>query len=158
MARVVWIARRTGSRARLLACLVALVAAVAPASVLFAAAAAGIGDAGGRLPAAAFHAAASSSQAVDQREAEPAIERAPLKARRLLEAIQQRHGEPLPGYVGGRVFHNRERKLPPGRYREYDVNPRLPGRDRGPERLVIEQKTGKAYYTGDHYRTFVPLN
>lgn len=81
-----------------------------------------------------------------------------LKAKEILKAIQKRHGEPLPGYVGGRTFQNRERTLPPGRYREYDVNPKIPGRNRGPERLVIEQRTGKAYYTGDHYITFIPMN
>ncbi|MBX3303452.1 MAG: hypothetical protein KF693_14655 [Nitrospira sp.] len=32
------------------------------------------------------------------------------------------------------------------------------GRSRDAERLVIEQRTGKAYYTGDHYRTFILLN
>lgn len=82
----------------------------------------------------------------------------PRQAEEVLEAIQQRHGEPLPGYVGGRTFHNRERTLPPGRYREYDVHPKVPGRNRGPERVVIEQRTGKAYYTGDHYATFIPMN
>lgn len=82
----------------------------------------------------------------------------PQKARSVLEAVQKRHGEPLSGYVGGRTFRNRERKLPPGRYREYDVNPRIAGRNRGAERIVIEQRTGKAYYTGDHYVTFLPLN
>lgn len=81
----------------------------------------------------------------------------PERARTVLAAIERRGGEPLPGYVGGRAFHNRERRLPAGRYREYDLYPRVPGRDRGPERLVVEQRTGRAYYTGDHYRTFVPL-
>jgi ribonuclease T1 len=81
-----------------------------------------------------------------------------FKAKEILEAIQKRHGEPLPGYAGARTFQNRERRLPPGRYREYDVNPHIPGRNRGPERLVIEQRTGKAYYTGDHYVTFIPMN
>ena len=84
----------------------------------------------------------------------PAIEH----AREVLATIQARGGEPLAGYVGGRAFQNRERRLPAGRYREYDVHPRVAGRDRGAERLVIEQGTGRAYYTGDHYRTFVPLN
>lgn len=79
------------------------------------------------------------------------------RARQVLAAIEERDGEPLPGYVGGRAFHNRERRLPPGRYREYDVHPRVPGQDRGPERLVVDRTTGRAYYTGDHYRTFVPL-
>ncbi len=82
----------------------------------------------------------------------------PQKARDLLEALQQRRGDPLPGYIGGRAFHNRERRLPRGRYREYDVNPKRRGHPRDAERLVIEQTTGKAYYTDDHYRTFIPLN
>jgi ribonuclease T1 len=80
------------------------------------------------------------------------------RARDVLAAIEARDGAPLAGYVGGRAFNNRERRLPAGRYREYDVHPRVPGRDRGPERLVVDQTTGRAYYTGDHYRTFVPLN
>ena len=88
-----------------------------------------------------------------------AIERtAPEKVYALLEALKRRNGEPLPGYVGGKPFHNRERRLPGGRYKEYDVNRRLPGHSRDAERLVIEQRTGKAYYTDDHYRTFLPLN
>ncbi|GKS60277.1 hypothetical protein YTPLAS18_38040 [Nitrospira sp.] len=82
----------------------------------------------------------------------------PTKAYEVFDAIQAREGEPLPGYVGGRTFENRERRLPRGRYREYDVNPRTRGEDRGAERLVIEQQTGKAYYTDDHYRSFTPIN
>jgi ribonuclease T1 len=80
------------------------------------------------------------------------------KAKDLLEAIQQHEGKALPGYIGGRVFQNRERRLPPGHYREYDVNPKMRGRSRDAERIVIEQASGRAYYTGDHYRTFIPLN
>ncbi len=79
------------------------------------------------------------------------------KAKDLLEAIQQHGGKALPGYIGGRVFQNRERRLPPGHYREYDVNPKVRGRSRDAERIVIEQDTGRAYYTGNHYRTFIPL-
>ena len=79
-------------------------------------------------------------------------------ARDVLAAIEARQGQPLAGYVGGRMFHNREGRLPAGRYREYDVHPRTPGRDRGPERLIIDQATGRAYYSADHYRTFIPLN
>ena len=80
------------------------------------------------------------------------------KAKDLLEAIHQHGGKPLPGYVGGREFQNRERRLPRGHYREYDINPKVRGRSRDAERIVIEQDTGKAYYTGNHYRTFIPLN
>jgi len=87
-----------------------------------------------------------------------AVSMAPLKAQDLLKRLQERDGAPLPGYIGGREFQNREHRLPRGRYREYDVNPKIRGRSRDAERLVIEQRTGKAYYTGDHYRTFTPLN
>lgn len=100
-------------------------------------------------PSAAFEAPAPASHQTQE---------VPQKARDLLQTIQDRDGEPPPGYVGGRTFHNRERHLPKGRYREYDVNPKLQGRPRDGERIVIEEKTGKAYYTRDHYRTFVPLN
>lgn len=86
-------------------------------------------------------------------------ERASLqKARDLLAQLQARYGEPLLGYVGGRGFQNRARRLPSGHYREYDVNPKIRGRPRGAERIVIEQDTGRAYYTSNHYRTFMPLN
>ena len=80
------------------------------------------------------------------------------KAKDLLEAIQQHEGNAPPGYIGGRTFRNRERRLPRGHYREYDVNQKMRGRSRDAERIVIEQDTGKAYYTDDHYRTFMPLN
>jgi ribonuclease T1 len=83
---------------------------------------------------------------------------APQKAQDLLAQLQARHGNPLPGYVGGREFHNREHRLPPGHYHEYDVNPKVRGRSRDAERIVVEQDTGKAYYSGDHYRTFTPLS
>jgi ribonuclease T1 len=82
----------------------------------------------------------------------------PFKAQDLLKRLQERDGAPLPGYIGGRDFQNLERRLPRGRYREYDVNPKVRGRSRDAERLVIDQHTGKAYYTGDHYRTFTPIN
>ena len=82
----------------------------------------------------------------------------PQKVYDLLQRLEERNGSPLPGYVGGREFQNRERRLPRGRYREYDVNPKIRGQSRDAERIVIEQRTGKAYYTGDHYRTFIPLN
>ncbi len=78
----------------------------------------------------------------------------PGKVWTVLRIIQENDGDPPAGYVGGRTFQNRERRLPQGRYREYDVNPKIRGRNRGAERLVIEQQTGKAYYTDDHYKTF----
>ena len=108
---------------------------------------------------------AGTSQAESLIQSPPAVTQdhdaasmAPLKAQDLLKRLQERDGAPLPGYIGGREFQNRERRLPRGRYREYDVNPKIRGRSRDAERLVIEQHTGRAYYTGDHYRTFIPLN
>jgi ribonuclease T1 len=94
-----------------------------------------------------------SEQAAASLLAEP-----PQKARDLLKTLQERHGAPASGYIGGRNFQNREGRLPRGRYREYDVNPKRRGHPRGAERIVIEQRTQKAYYTPDHYRTFIPLN
>ena len=82
----------------------------------------------------------------------------PQKARDMLAQIEKRHGEPPRGYIGGRTFQNRERRLPAGSYREYDVNPKVRGRDRGTERIIIERRSGRAYYTFDHYETFFPMN
>jgi ribonuclease T1 len=70
------------------------------------------------------------------------------------------NGRAPEGYVGGRDFQNRERRLPrsdtqgkPIKYQEWDVNPKVRGVNRGAERLVTGSD-GKAYYTNDHYRTF----
>jgi ribonuclease T1 len=82
----------------------------------------------------------------------------PERAFAVLAEIQSLGGDPPPGHVGGRTFHNRERRLPRGSYREYDVNPTRRGQPRDAERIVIERRSGKAYYTGDHYRTFIPMN
>jgi ribonuclease T1 len=116
--------------------------------------------------AGAYHVALRASGALDAASPrlragpppEAVRETPPRKALDVLAEIERRGGEAPPGHVGGRTFENRERRLPRGHYREYDVSPRVRGRDRGPERIVIEQRTGKAYYTGDHYRTFLPLN
>jgi ribonuclease T1 len=74
------------------------------------------------------------------------------------------HGEPRAEYVGGREYRNlgldNGQILPridaqgrPIRYREWDVNPKVPGRNRGAERLITGSD-GRAYYTNDHYATF----
>jgi ribonuclease T1 len=114
-------------------------------------------------PAEPFPTPAAPTSSIDfsgKTEAPPSslLQQIPAKAHAVLKAIQDRGGDPLPGYVGGRLFQNRERRLPRGSYREYDVEPRRRGKNRGAERIVIERRTGKAYYTGDHYRTFVPMN
>jgi ribonuclease T1 len=111
------------------------------------------------------HAGADPVLLEQQASVEPAassndrrVEGVPVTAYEVLAAIQQNRGKPLPGYVGGRTFMNRERRLPSGRYREYDIHPLVPGRNRGAERIVVDQRSGKAYYTGDHYRTFIPMH
>lgn len=91
-------------------------------------------------------------------ESDRRVEGVPATAYEVLAAIQRNSGKPPPGYVGGRTFMNRERRLPSGRYREYDIHPLVPGRNRGAERIVVDQRSGKAYYTSDHYRTFIPMN
>jgi ribonuclease T1 len=84
---------------------------------------------------------------------EIAIEELPPEARYTLELIQARG--PFPYEQDGRVFRNREGRLPKrdrGYYREYTVQ--TPGaRDRGPRRIVAGSR-GDYYYTDDHYRTF----
>jgi len=86
----------------------------------------------------------------------------PAHARETLAYIRQ-HGYAPPGYVGGRVFGNYEGVLPRYdahrkriEYREWDVHPRAEGRNRGAERLVTDA-AGRAWYSADHYRTFVEV-
>lgn len=84
----------------------------------------------------------------------------PVHARETLSYIRQ-HGYAPPGYVGGRIFGNYEGQLPRYdarrkriEYREWDVRARAEGRNRGAERLVTGSD-GRAWYTADHYRTFL---
>jgi ribonuclease T1 len=84
--------------------------------------------------------------------AEPGV---PQKALDVLQTVRTT-GQPPDGYVGGRVFENREGRLPAdGDYREFDVDPH--NGQRNAERLIVEWKTKKAWYTGDHYQTFTEL-
>ncbi len=79
----------------------------------------------------------------------------PQKALNVLQVVRTT-GQPPDGYVGGRVFQNREGRLPSGGdYREFDVDPH--NGQRNAERLIVEWNTKKAWYTGDHYQTFIPL-
>jgi ribonuclease T1 len=87
--------------------------------------------------------------------------RIPAKAFKILKYVRT-NGVAPSGYEGGRRFGNYEKRLPQKdersariNYQEWDVNPRIPGRNRGAERLVTSPV--KAYYTGDHYRTFIEM-
>jgi len=86
----------------------------------------------------------------------------PAKVATVLHHIDMTHKAP-PGYEGGRPFHNAEKRLPQKdkdghaiTYQEWDVNPKVQGVNRGAERLITGSD-GCAYYTSDHYRTFIKL-
>jgi ribonuclease T1 len=90
-----------------------------------------------------------------QRGGRTAESEVPEKAIEVYKYVLSHHTAPS-GYVGGRVWRNREKHLPPGgNYHEFDVNPKERGRNRGAERIVIDYKTGKGWYTSNHYRTFI---
>ena len=79
----------------------------------------------------------------------------PDKAVKVLQYVRE-NGRAPEGYVGGRTFENREGRLPSdGDYREFDVDPH--NGQRNADRLIVEWNTKKAWYTGDHYRTFIPV-
>lgn len=77
-------------------------------------------------------------------------------------AYIEEHGEAPEGYVGGRTFQNREKKLPKEqdgekiKYQEWDVHPKVEGKNRGAERLVTGNDQS-AYFTADHYRSFIKI-
>ena len=86
----------------------------------------------------------------------------PPKVFKVLDYIKK-NGESMDGYVGGRNFQNRERQLDIKdasgkkiKYQEWDVNPKTQGRNRGAERIVTGSD-GRAWYTNDHYQTFVEI-
>jgi ribonuclease T1 len=79
----------------------------------------------------------------------------PQKALQVLQYVRET-GHAPEGYVGGRTFENREGRLPAdGEYREFDVDPH--NGQRNAERIIVEWNSKKAWYTGDHYQTFLPM-
>jgi ribonuclease T1 len=86
--------------------------------------------------------------------------RIPAKAFKVLKYVRE-NGVAPSGYEGGRRFGNYEKRLPQKdgnqriNYQEWDVNPKIQGKNRGAERLITSPV--KAYYTGDHYRTFIEM-
>jgi ribonuclease T1 len=83
------------------------------------------------------------------------VQGVPKKALDVLQIVRNT-GQPPPGYVGGTVFQNREGRLPEsGDYREFDIDPHEGHRNA--ERIVVDWNTKQAWYTGDHYQTFIPL-
>jgi guanyl-specific ribonuclease Sa len=83
----------------------------------------------------------------------------PNKVWKVLSQIEET-GEAPDGYVGGRKFKNLEGLLPKAdknnkkiNYKEWDVNPKIEGKNRGKERLVTGDDKS-AYFTNDHYESF----
>ncbi len=83
----------------------------------------------------------------------------PDKVWKVLSQIEETKEAPN-GYVGGRKFKNLEGLLPKSdknnkkiNYREWDVNPKVDGKNRGKERLVTGDDES-AYFTNDHYESF----
>ncbi len=86
----------------------------------------------------------------------------PSKVFEVLAYIRRNNRAPE-GYVGGRKFGNFEKLLPQKtkagkaiQYREWDVNPKQEGRNRGSERLVTGSDE-RAWFTRDHYNSFVEV-
>ncbi|WP_338874009.1 ribonuclease domain-containing protein [Spirosoma sp. SC4-14] len=86
----------------------------------------------------------------------------PDKVLKVLEYVR-RYGRAPDGYVGGRTFGNFEGHLPKQdasgqriRYQEWDVNPKIQGKNRGTERLITGSDN-HAYYTQDHYNSFTEI-
>ena len=85
----------------------------------------------------------------------------PKEAYNTLNYIDQ-NGRPPQGYKGGKIFHNDGRnggRVLPGdgiTYKEYDIHPKVSGVPRNAQRIVIGSD-GSAWYTADHYLSFVKM-
>lgn len=86
----------------------------------------------------------------------------PSKVYDVLEYVKE-NGKAKSGYVGGRTFQNREKRLPKQddqgqkiKYQEWDVNRKVQGKNRGAERMVTGSD-GRSWYTSDHYKTFTEI-
>lgn len=86
----------------------------------------------------------------------------PQKVYEVLTYVHE-NGRAMNGYAGGRRFGNFENLLPKtdasGRsiqYREWDVNPKIRGQNRGTERLITGSDN-RAYFTNDHYNSFTEV-
>lgn len=88
-----------------------------------------------------------------------ALRKVPKHVRKIIKHLKSvSHMKPPRGFKGGRVFRNREGKLPKEKtYYEFDVHPLKPGISRGAERLVVDQQKSVFYYTKDHYNTFIKI-
>ena len=91
------------------------------------------------------------------------VQRNKAKAAQVASQVKTNNGRAPAGFVGGRVFENKEGRLPAkdgkGKaltYWEYDVFPFVQGKNRGAVRVVIDSNW-VAWYTRDHYKSFSKL-
>jgi len=92
-----------------------------------------------------------------------AIGPAPQSAWAILNRVTAK-GATFPGYKGGKIFQNLGlgTRLPNYghggaiKYRVWDVNPYIKGLGRGSQRLITGSD-GSAYYTSNHYGTFIKI-
>lgn len=107
-------------------------------------------------------ASVAPSKSIPEENAKTGNVQIPPKVYEVLKYIKANH-HPMPGYVGGTVFSNREKILPqddslgnPITYQEWDVNPKIQGQNRGTERIVTGSDQ-RSWYTNDHYQTFTEI-
>jgi guanyl-specific ribonuclease Sa len=109
--------------------------------------------------------ASGASQRNNSRE-KPIVSLPPKTAAKVMPVVDHilSHDAPPVDTVGGRDYRNlgledgevlprTDTKGKPIRYREWDVNKKVAGRNRGAERIVTGTD-GRVYYTSDHYSTF----
>ena len=87
----------------------------------------------------------------------------PQEAYDTYEYVTSHNGTPKNGYKDGSTYANDGRAgsavLPEeyAPFREYDIYPKIKNVSRGTERIVISDTGSSAWYTSDHYKTFVRL-
>jgi hypothetical protein len=93
----------------------------------------------------------------------------PTVPRYVLQVVEyiEKNNRPPDGYEGGREFLNLGKAGEQSlrnfdangnsiKYQEWDVHPHVSGKNRGAERIVTGSDR-RAYYTSDHYRTFIRI-
>ena len=109
----------------------------------------------------AYIAAKAVNKGLEAKSATPTV---PTKAYNVLGQIEKNNFKSAPqGYKGGGIWKNdpiNGKTLLPekgaGYYKEWDINPKNQGIGRGTERMVTGQG-GEAWYTPDHYKTFIKI-
>lgn len=87
----------------------------------------------------------------------------PQEAYDTYDYVSSHNGTPRQGYKGGKVFLNDGRDggaVLPNSYApfyEYDIYPKVTGIDRGTERIIISHSGHAAWYTSNHYQSFVRM-